>query len=66
MSQVRAFREAGHFQIDQIEDRGRELVAMLVEYTHIYIIYLTSQMTPFLLDKHMHVYIVVILSDVLL
>jgi spectrin beta len=27
MAQVRAFREAGHFQIDQIEDRGRELVA---------------------------------------
>ncbi|CAI8040975.1 Spectrin alpha chain, non-erythrocytic 1 [Geodia barretti] len=27
MAQVRAFREAGHFQIEQIEDRGRELVA---------------------------------------
>ena len=30
MAQVRAFREAGHFQIDQIEDRGRELVAKSV------------------------------------
>ena len=27
MARVRAFRESGHFQIDQIEDRGRELVA---------------------------------------
>ena len=26
MAQVRKFREANHFQIDQIEDRGRELV----------------------------------------
>ena len=31
MSQVRAFREAGHFKIDQIEDRGRELVAKSVK-----------------------------------
>ena len=30
MAQVRMFREAGHFQIDQIEDRGRELVAKSV------------------------------------
>lgn len=30
MAQVRTFREAGHFQIDQIEDRGRELVAKSV------------------------------------
>ena len=30
MAQVRVFREAGHFQIDQIEDRGRELVAKSV------------------------------------
>ena len=30
MAQVRAFREAGHFQIEQIEDRGRELVAKWV------------------------------------
>ena len=27
MAQVRRFREANHFQSDQIEDRGRELVA---------------------------------------
>ncbi len=27
MSQVRQFRDANHFQIDQIEDRGRALVA---------------------------------------
>ena len=27
MAKVRRFREANHFQIDQIEDRGRELVA---------------------------------------
>ena len=27
MSQVRQFRDASHFQADQIEDRGRELVA---------------------------------------
>ena len=27
MSQVRQFRDAGHFQADQIEDRGRDLVA---------------------------------------
>ena len=40
MAQVRRFREAGHFQIDQIEDRGREVVAksvvvsMLVHHVH--------------------------------
>lgn len=61
MAQVRTFREAGHFQIDQIEDRGRELVAKSVmcvfyvytcEQINIICAYICVVCAYIMLDKH--------------